>query len=83
MASALALDSVRPAGALHVVGGGTVVVASSFAQARLTFEAVKNSLEVWPESGLAGFRATSSRRITGLTGTIVYVIRFKNLLLHQ
>ena len=51
MASALALDSVRPAGALHVVGGGTVVVASSFAQARLTFEAVKNSLELLGEDG--------------------------------
>ena len=51
LASALALDGIRPAGALHVVGGETVVVASSFAQARLTFEAVKNSLELLGEDG--------------------------------
>ena len=32
---------------------------------------------------LAGFRATPSRRITVLYGMIVYVIRFKNQLLHR
>ena len=32
---------------------------------------------------LAGFRATPSRRITGLTGIIYYVIRFNNLLLRR
>ena len=41
------------------------------------------ALEVWPESGLAGFRATSISRITGLTGIIIYVIRFNNPLLHR
>ena len=51
LASALALDSVRPAGALHVVGGETVVVASSFQQARLCFEAVLRSLELLDEDG--------------------------------
>ena len=51
LASALALDSIRPAGALHVVGGETVLVASSFAQARIVFEAVKTSLELMGEDG--------------------------------
>ena len=51
LASALALDSIRPAGALHVVGGETVIVASSFAQARIVFEAVKTSLELMGEDG--------------------------------
>ena len=49
LASALALDSIRPAGALHRVGGETVVVASSFAQAKIIFEAVKTSLELLGE----------------------------------
>ena len=51
LASALTLDSIRPAGALHVVGGETVLVASSFAQARIVFEAVKTSLELMGEDG--------------------------------
>ena len=46
LASALALDSIRPVGALHVTGGETVVVASSFAQAKIIFEACKTSLEL-------------------------------------
>lgn len=49
LASALALDSIRPCGALHVAGGETVVLASSFQQARLTFEAVLASLELLGE----------------------------------
>ena len=49
LASALGLDSIRPAGVLHRVGGETVVVASSFAQARIIFEAVKTSLELLGE----------------------------------
>lgn len=49
MASALALDSIRPCGALHVQGGETVVLASSFQQARITFEAVLASLELLDE----------------------------------
>ena len=51
LASALALDSVRPDGALHVQGGEAVIVASSFAQARITFESVLNSLELLGEAG--------------------------------
>ena len=51
LASALALDSIRPAGVLHVVGGETVIVASSFAQARIIFEVVKTSLELMGEDG--------------------------------
>ena len=51
LASALALDSIRPAGALHVAAGETIVAASSFQQARLTFEAVKTSLELLEEDG--------------------------------
>ena len=50
LASALALDSIRPAGALHRDGGETVVLAASFSQARLTFEAVLRSLELLGES---------------------------------
>ena len=49
LASALGLDSIRPGGVLHRVGGETVVVASSFAQARIIFEAVKTSLELLGE----------------------------------
>ena len=51
LASALALDSIRPVGALHVTGGETVVVASSFAQAKIIFEACKTSLELLGEDG--------------------------------
>ena len=52
LASALALDSIRPAkGELHVDAGETIVVASSFAQGRLTFEAVLTSLELLGEAG--------------------------------
>ena len=54
LASALALDSIRPAGALHVDAGETIVVASSFAQAKITFEAVRTSLELLGED--AGYR---------------------------
>ena len=49
LASALALDAIRPAGVLHRDGGETIVVASSFPQARLTFEAVRTSLELMGE----------------------------------
>ena len=51
LASALALDSVRPAGVLHRDGGECIVIASSFQQARLTFEAVLRSLEHLGEDG--------------------------------
>ena len=50
LASALALDSIRPDGALHRDGGETIVVASAFGQARLTFEAVRTSLELMGEA---------------------------------
>ena len=51
LASALALDSIRPAAVLHRDGGETIVIASAFAQARLTFEAVRTSLELLGEDG--------------------------------
>ena len=51
LASALALDSIRPDGALHRDGGETIVIASSFQQARLTFEAALRSLELLGEVG--------------------------------
>ncbi len=49
LASALALDCIRPAGVLHREGFEAVVLASSFQQARLTFEAVLRSLELMGE----------------------------------
>ena len=51
LASALALDLIRPAGVLHQPGGETVLIASSFAQAKICFEAVKTSLELMGEDG--------------------------------
>ena len=51
LASALALDAIRPAGALHREGFECVVLASSFQQARLTFEAALHSLELLGEAG--------------------------------
>ena len=51
LASALALDSIRPPGVLHREGGETIVIASSFQQARLTFEAALRSLELLGEVG--------------------------------
>ena len=51
LASALALDAIRPAGALHVAGGETVLIASSFQQSRIGFEAVLRSLELLGEDG--------------------------------
>ena len=50
LASALALDAIRPAGALHSEGGEAIVIASSFQQARLTFEAALRSLEMMGEA---------------------------------
>ena len=50
LASALALECIRPAGTLHREGFEAVVLASSFAQARLTFEAVLHSLELMGEA---------------------------------
>ena len=50
LASALALDSIRPEGVLHRTGGECIVIASSFQQARLTFEAVRTSLELAGEA---------------------------------
>ena len=44
LASALALDSIRP-------GGETVVIASAFPQAKICFDAVRASLELMGEAG--------------------------------
>ena len=49
LASSLCLDAVRPKGVLHKTGFETVLVASSFAQAKIVFEAVKTSLELMGE----------------------------------
>ena len=46
MASQICLDGLRPSGALHRPGYEIVLVASSFSQARIAFEAVKTSLEL-------------------------------------
>ena len=51
LASALCLDAIRPAGMLHREGGETVLIASSFQQARIGFEAVLRSLELLGEDG--------------------------------
>ena len=51
LASAMALDSIRPAGALHREGGETIVIASSFQQAKICFDAVRTSLELMDEDG--------------------------------
>ena len=49
LASALALDCIRPAGVLHRPGFEVVLIASSFQQARIIFEAVRTSLELLGE----------------------------------
>ena len=51
LASALALDSIRPAGVLHREGGETIVIASAFPQAKICFDAVRMSLELMGEAG--------------------------------
>ena len=51
LASALALDSIRPAGVLHREGGETIVIASAFPQAKICFDAVRTSLELMGEAG--------------------------------
>ena len=50
LASGLALDAIRPAGVLHAAGFEVVLIASSFVQARLGFEAVLTSLELMGET---------------------------------
>ena len=50
LASALCLDAIRPAGALHRDGFEVILIASSFQQARLGFEAVMTSLELMGET---------------------------------
>ena len=50
LASSLALDAIRPAGLLHAAGFEAVLIASSFVQARLGFEAVLTSLELMGET---------------------------------
>ena len=49
LASALCLDAIRPAGILHREGFECILIASSFAQARLGFEAVLTSLDLMGE----------------------------------
>ena len=49
LASALCLDAIRPGGVLHRPGFEAVLIASSFSQARIVYEAVKTSLELMEE----------------------------------
>ena len=65
LASALCLDAIRPAGVLHREGGETVLVASSFAQARLGFEAVIRSLELMGEE--SEFRIRDQQNLADLS----------------
>ena len=51
LASQLCLDGIRPEGVLHRPGYEIVLIASSFAQARIGFEAVRRSLELLREDG--------------------------------
>lgn len=51
LASSLAPDAIRSAGALHRDGFETILIASSFSQARIGFEAVRTSLELMGEAG--------------------------------
>ena len=50
LASALALDAIRPAGVLHAPGFETILIAASFQGARLAFEAVLVSLDLLGET---------------------------------
>lgn len=59
LASGLSLDAVRPDGFLHRDGFECVLIASSFEQARIGFEAVKTSLELMGEDG--AYRILDSR----------------------
>lgn len=49
LSSGLCLDAIRPEGTLHKPGFEAVLIASSFDQARIGFEAVLNSLELMGE----------------------------------
>ena len=51
LGSALCLDAIRPCGELHRPGFEAVLIASSFAQSKIVFDAVKTSLELLGESG--------------------------------
>ena len=50
LAAALALDAVRPKGALHAPGFETILIAASFQGARLAFESVLVSLDLLGET---------------------------------
>ncbi len=49
LASQLCLDGIRPEGVLHRPGYEIVLIASSFAQAKIAFEGVRRSLELMGE----------------------------------
>ena len=51
LGSALCLDAIRPCGELHRPGFEAVLIAFSFAQSKIVFDAVKMSLELLGESG--------------------------------
>ena len=64
LSSALALDAIRPAGALHKAGGEVVLIASAFSQARIAFEAVRTSLELMGE--IDGYRVRDQQNLADL-----------------
>ena len=51
LAAAMALDSIRPDGVLHRRGFECILIASSFGQARIAYEAVLESLRLLGEAG--------------------------------
>ena len=84
LASAVALDAIRPDGVLHRPGGETVVLAASFAQARLTFEAVLRSLELMGE--VEGYRVRDQQNLADIqhreTGARLRVVGSDNRRAH-
>ena len=78
-----ALPAIRPEEAVIDPAASVFGLSANQISRRIKAATKMAGLEVWPESGLAGFRATSISRITGLTGIIIYVIRFNNPLLHR
>ena len=64
LASALCLDAIRPAGALHRDGFEVILFASSFQQARLAFESVLVSLDLLGES--AAFRIRDQQHLSDI-----------------
>ena len=65
LASALCLDAIRPDGVLHRPGFEAVLIASSFSQAKIVFDAVKTSLELMGED--YAFRIRDQQNMADIT----------------